>query len=160
VDSRHDQLTFGVSYIRERWGLNFDYTFSKFRNRIHSLTFDNPFRATDLQATGSGGVFNRMAFARGIFALPPDNEANSFLLSGFVDLPHNSRWASAIGWSFWRQDEEFVPYTLNSAIVASGLPPGGSATDVNSLPRRSLEGSVDTFSQDHLFTTELGKKWR
>lgn len=159
VNYRHNQVTLGTSYARKNWGVNFDYTYSKFDNRINSLTFDNPFRATDLQATGTGGVFDRAAFSRGIFALPPDNESNSFLVSGFVDLPHNSRWASALGWSFWRQNEAFVPYTLNSAIVATGLPAGTSVTDPKALPRPSLEGAVDIFTQDHVFATQLSKRW-
>ncbi|MBI1761892.1 MAG: MtrB/PioB family decaheme-associated outer membrane protein [Acidobacteria bacterium] len=159
VNYRHNQVTLGTSYTRAKWAVNFDYTYSKFDNRIASLTFDNPFRATDLQATGSGGVFDRAAFSRGIFALPPDNQSNSFLVSGFVDLPHNSRWASALGWSFWRQNEAFVPYTLNSAVVATGLPAGTSITDTKALPRPSLEGAVDIFTQDHVFATQLSKRW-
>ncbi|MEW6126858.1 MAG: MtrB/PioB family decaheme-associated outer membrane protein [Acidobacteriota bacterium] len=159
VDYLTNQFTFGTSYTRAKWAINADYTFSKFENRIPSLTFDNPFRITDKQATGSGGVFDRMAFARGIFALAPSNEAKTFMISGFIELPHDSRWASALGWSQWEQNEDFLPYTLNSAIVASGLPAGTSVTDVAALPRRSLEGEVDTFSQDHLFTTRVTKSW-
>lgn len=151
-------VTLGTSYVREKWGVNFDYTFSKFDNSIPSITFDNPFRITDLQATGSGGVFDRMAFARGIFALPPSNKSNSVLLSAWLDLPHQSRLSSVLGWSFWRQNEPFVPYTLNSAIVTSGLPAGTSATSPSSLPRPGLQGAVDIFTQDHLFTTHLGQK--
>ncbi|MBS1809978.1 MAG: MtrB/PioB family decaheme-associated outer membrane protein [Acidobacteria bacterium] len=159
VNYRHNQFTAGTTYAREKWAINFDYTYSKFDNRISSLTFDNPFRATDLQATGSGGVFDRGAFSRGIFALAPDNESNSFLISGFIDLPNDARWASAVGWSFWRQNDSFVPYTMNSAIVATGLPTGTSVTDTKALPRPSLEGAVDIFTQDHVFTTPLGKHW-
>jgi MtrB/PioB family decaheme-associated outer membrane protein len=157
VDHRTRDLTVGTSYVRSNWGVNFDYTYSTFDNRIPTLTFDNPFRITDLQATGSGGVFDRMAFARGIFSLPPSNKAHSFLISAFVDLPRHSRLATALGWSLWRQDEEFAPYTLNSAIVASNIPAGTKITDGSALPRKSLEGQVDTFTQDHLFTTQLFK---
>ncbi|HWQ31536.1 MAG TPA: MtrB/PioB family decaheme-associated outer membrane protein [Blastocatellia bacterium] len=154
-----NDLSAGIGYVRDKWGVNFDYTWSKFDNRIPLLSFDNPFRATDLQATGSGGVLNRMAFARGIFALAPDNEAHSIQLSAFVDLPRQTRVSSALGWSFWRQNEQFAPYTLNSAIIASGLPAGTSVTDPASLPRRSLEGAVDTFTQEHLLTTRLTEKF-
>src|SRR5574341_1099648 len=157
IDHRTSDLTVGTSYVRSNWGVNFDYTYSKFNNRISTLTFDNPFRITDLQATGSGGVFDRMSFARGIFSLPPSNKAHSFLVSAFVDLPRHSRLATALGWSFWRQDEEFAPYTLNSAIVASNIPAGTKITDSSALPRKSLEGQVDTFTQDHLFATQLFK---
>jgi MtrB/PioB family decaheme-associated outer membrane protein len=159
VDTRTTQFSFGTGFVRTKWGVNFDYTHSKFDNRIQALTFDNPFRITDLQATGTGGVFNRMGFARGIFSLPPSNDADSFLISGFIDLPHDSRWASAVGWSRWQQNELFVPFTLNSAIIASGLPSGTTVTSPAALPRPSLEGRVDTLSNDHLFTSRLTKSW-
>lgn len=154
VDYRTDTFTLGTSYVAPKWGINFDYTYSRFSNRIETLIFDNPFRVTDLQANPGGGT-GRMRFARGLFSLAPDNHSQSLLLSAFVDLPHDSRFASALGWSFWRQDEPFVPYTLNSAIVATGLPAGTNPTQVESLPARSLNGEVDTFSQDHLFTSRL-----
>ena len=158
VDHRTTDVTIGTSYHRSKWGVNFDYTYSNFRNRITSLTFDNPFRITDLQATGSGGVFDRMAFARGIFALEPDNKAHSFVLSAYVDLTPGTRLATALGWSFWRQDEPFLPYTLNSAIVATNIPAGTKLTDTSALPRPSLNGKVDTFTQDHMLASQLTKK--
>ncbi|HEX6729933.1 MAG TPA: MtrB/PioB family outer membrane beta-barrel protein, partial [Pyrinomonadaceae bacterium] len=117
IDHRSDQITFGSSYLRQHWGVNFDYTFSQFRNRIESLAFENPFRLTDKQAT-SGGNFNREEFAHGIFAEEPSNYAHNFLISAFVDLPGHSRLATALGWGFWKQNEPFLPFTLNTAITA------------------------------------------
>src|SRR6266545_2373104 len=158
IDSRTDQLTFGTSYLRQHWGVNFDYTFSQFNNRIESLTFDNPFRLTDKQATSSGN-FNRQEFAHGIYAEEPSNKAHSFLISAFVDLPGHSRLASALGWSFWKQNAPFLPFTLNTAITASNLPPGVTPTSLAALPRQSLEGDVDTFTQDHVFASRPAKNF-
>jgi len=152
LDNRTDQVTFGTSYIRSRWGVNFDYTFSWFHNRVESLTFDNPFRLTDKQAT-SGGNFNRQEFAHGIWAEEPSNTAHSFLVSAFVDLPGHSRLAGALGWSRWKQDEPFLPFTLNTAITASNLPAGVTPTSLAALPRQSLQGEVDTFSADQVFAS-------
>ena len=152
IRNRTDQITLGTSYVRQHWGVNFDYTFSQFRNSIESLVFENPFRLTDKQAT-SGGNFNRQEFARGIFAEEPSNYAHNFLISAFVDLPGHSRLASALGWSFWKQNEPFLPFTLNSAITASNLPAGVTPTSFSALPRRTLEGEVDTFTQDHVYAS-------
>jgi MtrB/PioB family decaheme-associated outer membrane protein len=154
VDFRSDDLTLGTSYTTEHWGLNFDYTYSSFRNHIDTLTFDNPFAFVDQQANPGGGT-NRMRFSQGLFDLEPDNQAHSFLVSGFVDLPHDSRWASAVGWSFWRQNDPFVPFTLNTAITASNLPAGITPTDIEALPERSLDGKVDTVSQDHILVGRI-----
>ena len=152
LDNRNDQITFGTSYVRRHWGVNFDYTFSWFHNRIESLTFDNPFRLTDKQAT-SGGNFNRQEFARGIWAQEPSNSTQSVLMSAFVDLPGNSRLAGALGWSRWKQNEPFLPFTLNTAITASNLPSGVKPTSLAALPRQTLEGEVDTFSADQVFAS-------
>jgi MtrB/PioB family decaheme-associated outer membrane protein len=158
LDNRTDQVTFGTSYIRSRWGVNFDYTFSWFHNRVESLTFDNPFRLTDKQAT-SGGNFNRQEFAHGIWAEEPSNTAHSFLVSAFVDLPGHSRLAGALGWSRWKQDEPFLAFTLNTAITASNLPAAVTPTSLAALPRQSLQGEVDTFSADQVFASRPTKRF-
>ncbi|MGQ0762099.1 MAG: MtrB/PioB family decaheme-associated outer membrane protein [Acidobacteriota bacterium] len=158
IDNRTDQITFGTSYVRRHWGVNFDYTYSQFKNHIESLTFDNPFRLTDKQAT-SGGNFNRQEFARGIIALEPSNKSHSFLISAFVDLPGHSRLAGALGWSFWRQNEQFLPFTLNTAITAANLPAGVTPTSLSALPRQSLEGEVDIFTADQVFASRPTKNF-
>ncbi|MDQ2920822.1 MAG: MtrB/PioB family outer membrane beta-barrel protein, partial [Acidobacteriota bacterium] len=154
--NRTDQIAFGTSYVKTHWGVNFDYTFSRFNNRIESLAFDNPFRLTDKQGT-SNGNFNRQEFAHGIFAEEPSNNSHSFLVSAFVDLPGHSRLAGAVGWSTWRQNAQFVPFTLNTAITASNLPPGVTPTSLTALPRQSLQGEVDTFSADQVFASRPTK---
>lgn len=158
LDYKSNELTFGASYVKDKWGVNFDYVYSKFNNDIPSLTFDNPFRITDMQATGSGGVLNRGLFARGIISLPPSNDSHTIRVSGFVDLPGNTRLASALSWSFWNQDEDFTPYTLNTAIV-TGVPAGLDITSADSLPAPNLNGEVDIFSQDHLLSSRPLKNW-
>ncbi len=158
LDYFSNELTFGASYITKNWGVNFDYSYSVFDNDIPLLTFDNPFRITDFQATGSGGVLNRGLFSRGIISLPPGNDSHTINISGFVDLPKHTRLASAVAWSFWRQDEDFAPYTLNTAIV-TGVPAGLDITSTDSLPASNLDGEVDVFSQDHLITTRPFKNW-
>ena len=158
LDYISDQVTFGASYVRKKWGVNFDYTYSIFENEIPSLTFDNPFRITDLQATGSGGVFDRQKFARGIIALPPGNHGHNIFISAFVDLPRNTRLAAALGWSFWRQDEQFVPYTLNTAVV-TGVPAGLNITSTDSLPVSNLDGEVNVFTQDYVIASRPWKNW-
>lgn len=155
IDYRTNDVGFKLSYTRKSWGVSFNYNFSQFNNRISSLRFDNPFRFTDMQATGVDGVANRLGFAQGLYAPPPDNHAHTFIIAGYLDLPHASRIASAVGWSFWRQDEPFLPFTANTAIIASKLPPGTKPTQIEALPERSLDGQVDTFFNDHLFTSRL-----
>ncbi len=158
AEIRYRTTTFnvGTSYLTRNWGVNFDYTFSKFSNEIGSYIYDNPFRLTDQQAN-SNGNFNRMAFARGLHSAAPDNKSFGFSVTAFANLPFlDSRWAGAFAWSRWKQDEPFVPFTLNTAITASNLG-GRSPTDLATLPQSSLEGEVDNITHDQLFTSRLLK---
>lgn len=157
IDYVTDQVTFGTSYLKKTWGISFDYIYSNFKNGNPTLTFDNPFRITDLQATSSGN-FDRQKFARGIISNAPGNSVQSFAISGFIDLPYNSRAAAALGWSFGRQDEQFAPYTLNSAIV-TGVPVGLNITSTASLPKQNLDGQVDVFTQDYVIASQPWKNW-
>ncbi len=86
----------------------------------------------------------------------PDSETHGFQITAFVDLPLDSRWAGAFGWSRWRQDEQFLPYTLNTAITASNLG-GASPTNPSTLPQQSLDGEVDNLTHHQLFTSRLLK---
>jgi MtrB/PioB family decaheme-associated outer membrane protein len=155
---RTTTFTVGTSYVTRNWGVNFDYKFQKFSNEIESYVYDNPFRITDQQANSSG-AYNRMAFARGIHGASPDNKSFGFMITAFVNLPRDSRWAGAFGWNRWKQDAPFLPYTLNTAIVASNLG-GQSPTNLSTLPEESLKGAVDSITLDQLFTTQLLKNLR
>lgn len=157
VDHVTDQLTFGTSYLKRKWGISFDYIYSKFKNGNPTLIFDNVFRITDLQATSSGN-FDRQKFARGIISNDPGNSVQTLGVSAFVDLPFSTRAAAALGWSLGRQDEQFAPYTLNSAIV-TGVPAGLNITSVASLPKQNLDGQVDIFTQDYVIASQPWKTW-
>jgi len=158
IDSTTDVITFGTRFTRKNWGISFDYSFSKFNNDITSVLYDNPFRITDLEATGSGGVFDRMKMARGQLSMEPDNTASNISISAFVDLAKSTRLAGAWSWGFWKQNDPFLPYTLNSLVV-TGVPAGTNPTTTASLPVKSLNGEVDTFSQDYLLASKPWKSW-
>ncbi|MDI1243451.1 MAG: MtrB/PioB family decaheme-associated outer membrane protein [bacterium] len=158
IDYVTDQVTLGTSYITRNWGISFDYIYSNFKNDNPTLTFDNPFRITDLQATTGSGNFDRQKFARGIISGAPGNTAQSVTVSAFVDLPHNTRAAAALGWTVGRQDEQFAPYTLNSAIV-TGVPAGVNVTSTDSLPEQSLDAETDIFTQEYVIASRPWKSW-
>lgn len=158
VDTMTNQFTFGTKYVKQKWGVSFDYIYSTFKNFTPYLFYDNPFRITDLQATGSGGPSDRMKMARGALALEPDNQSQTAAVSAFVDLPRATRLAGAWSWSTWKQNEAFLPYTQNTAVV-TGVPAGLNITSTSSLPETSLDGKVDIFSQDYLLASRPWKNW-
>ncbi|MDI1240936.1 MAG: MtrB/PioB family outer membrane beta-barrel protein [bacterium] len=148
IDQRTTNFAFVAGYLTKDWGVNFEYTYSNFSNDINSYVYDNPFRLTDQATTGTGGAFNRMAFARGLHGAMPDNEAQGIMITGFVNLPLDSRWAGAFGWQRWSQNDPFVPYTLNTQ---TGAPL--NVTDPANLPEDSLNGEIENITVDQLFTT-------
>jgi MtrB/PioB family decaheme-associated outer membrane protein len=121
-------------------GLHYNW----FENRVETLAFDNPFRVTDstdasaYQAPGSASVNGP---ARGLMALPPDNEAWTGTLGGTLLFPRRTRVSAHVTKARFTQDSPFIPYSTNSAIVTPVR-----ATDVAALPARSLDGKIDVTS--------------
>lgn len=122
-------------------GLHYNW----FENRIETLAFDNPFRVTDAtdpsayQAPGSASVNGP---ARGLMALPPDNEAWNGTFGGTFLLPRRTRISASVSRGRFVQDSTpFIPYSTNSAIVTPVR-----ATDPSALPQSRLDGEIDVTS--------------
>jgi MtrB/PioB family decaheme-associated outer membrane protein len=124
------------------WGMvRAGLQYNSFQNRITTLRFDNPFRATDstdpsaYQAPGSGSVGGPTT---GLVSLPPDNEALTGSAMGMVRLPARTRITASASLGSWKQNETpFIPYSTNTAIVAPV-----AATDPAALPARALDGKI------------------
>jgi len=156
VDYRTTNLTVGIQYSHPKkkdgeigWRVGLEYFLSQFRNSIPSLTWENPFRVTDALAVAPAFSVGRNRFARAQLALPPDNDYHSVSLRAGVDLPHNTQVRGAFTWGKGTQDEPFLPYTLNSAMVASNLPAGVPGLFNLAPPSPSLGGEVRTIDQDY-----------
>jgi len=115
--------------------------YNSFANRITTLTFDNPFRATDstdpsaYTAPGAGSVGGP---AFGVVALPPDNEALTGSALALFRLPGRTRVSASVSIGSWRQnDTPFIPFSTNTAITTPVV-----ATDLASLPARALDGRI------------------
>ncbi|MBI4205107.1 MAG: MtrB/PioB family decaheme-associated outer membrane protein, partial [Betaproteobacteria bacterium] len=116
----HD-LKVSQAFYRENVQLQLSYDLSLFQNDLDRVVADNPFRSTDHPTLGG---------ARGRAALPPDNVAHSLGLAGGVNLPWKTRVSGGVSYGWRRQDQEFLPHTINSAISDSLL----------ELPQPSLDG--------------------
>jgi MtrB/PioB family decaheme-associated outer membrane protein len=151
IDYRTEE--FGASAeLDQTWGLvRGGVKYNTFTNPINTLTFDNPFRITDstdasaYQAPSSASIGGA---ARGRVDLSADNEALTGMLGFQVRLPANSRFTADVSVSRWTQDDRFMPYSTNTAIVTPVV-----ATDLNSLPERSLDGEIDVVSQSYFFSS-------
>jgi MtrB/PioB family decaheme-associated outer membrane protein len=121
-------------------GLHYNW----FENRVETLAFDNPFRvsdATDASAYQAPGSASVNGPARGLMALPPDNDAWTGTLGGTLLFPHRTRVSASVSKARFTQDSPFIPYSTNSAMVSPVR-----ATDLAALPARSLDGKIDVTS--------------
>jgi MtrB/PioB family decaheme-associated outer membrane protein len=144
-----NEVSAQISYAKRNFLLSFDYAGSFFNNNSESIIWQNPFRLTHAQATLPAGALLRGRFAATQAALPPDNQAHTFTLSGLVLLPLHSKASALVSWGRWRQDEPFLPFTINAAITAPNLPAGVAPTSLAALPQESLDGEINTLNQDY-----------
>jgi MtrB/PioB family decaheme-associated outer membrane protein len=102
------------------------YDYSMFQNEFNSVSSMNPQQIADTKTTGA---------AIGTTSLAPNNSAQtaSAVLAG--SLPLRTRIIASGSYSWWRQNEPFLPQTTNSFYTA----------DPNlGVPRASLDGQATT----------------
>lgn len=108
IDQTIHDLKITQSYAEDRFQLVGTYDLSVFQNNVKSVTADNPMLTTDTPTLGS---------SRGRTALAPNNLAHTIVVNGGLNFPWRTRVTGNAALSWWRQDEPFVPVTINSAIV-------------------------------------------
>lgn len=131
VDYVTDGVGLGISYGDERITARFAYDGSIFDNRIPSLSFANPY----------------LGAAEGRLAAAPDNTAHQLDTSVNWRLGARTTLSAIAVAARLEQDDDFLPYTINSAL-SLGAP-----------PRSSLDGKVDTTHLNLALSTDLGGVW-
>lgn len=74
----------------------------------------------------------------GQMALAPDNQAHNFTLSGGYSVSPTTRITGSVGYGIMLQDENFLPFTINTPAIPTPTP----------LPRTSLDGEINTLRGD------------
>ncbi|MBI4483162.1 MAG: MtrB/PioB family decaheme-associated outer membrane protein [Acidobacteria bacterium] len=128
IDYRTHQVKAGAEYANQRAGVQASYSGSIFHNEISTLVWDNPFRLTD--AVGGG--------SRGRLDLYPDNAAHNLSFAGALNISPSTRLIVSVVPGWMRQNDTFLPFTVNTAIP-----------DVPSLPATSLNGKKQTLSMNY-----------
>ncbi len=107
------------------WGKPFNvavgYGFSRYDDSLDSLTFQNPWASVN---AGNFPLFNR-------YSLWPDNEAHNLNVTTGVGLPLMSRYMGTFQYTWMKQDNGFLPSTINPAVTPAILP--GSDLDAHTL---------------------------
>ncbi|MEE8399614.1 MAG: MtrB/PioB family decaheme-associated outer membrane protein, partial [Desulfobacterales bacterium] len=114
----------GVEYFGKNWNAQLGYFLSVFENDVDVLVWDNPFVENDGTSTS----------ARGRIDLYPDNTAQKIHFSGAANLPFSTRLMATISHGWRRQNDSFIPLTINTMLDTSAV----------ALPADSLNGEVDT----------------
>jgi MtrB/PioB family decaheme-associated outer membrane protein len=138
INYRTHEIRAGAEYARQNWGVQFGYQGSLFENRIGELVWDNPFRTTDAAGGGS----------RGRIDLYPDNQAQSFNVAGAWNLGASTRLMASVVPGWMRQNDAFLPFTINSAVT--GAP---------NLPAQSLDASKQTLAMNYTVTNTALAHW-
>lgn len=129
IDQDTQEIDVSLGLRGERGQLQLGYLMSHFDNNADPLVWENAF------------VFSRwdpsadFPDGRGRKGTAPDNVFHQISAAGGYDLGWNTRISGDIALGWMRQDESFVPYTVNPTLAGSITSP---------LPRNSLDGEIDT----------------
>jgi MtrB/PioB family decaheme-associated outer membrane protein len=151
IDYRTHDLGLTAEWVKPKGLLRGALHFNLFDNKIPFQTFANPFRATDstdasaYQSPGSASIAGASV---GRISLPPDNSSITGSLGFAVKLAGHSRLSADASYGEWRQNEKFMPFSTNTAIIVPF-----DATDPAHLPARSLDGRIDVFTLASAFTS-------
>jgi len=132
IDYVTDQLDASASYMGKKWQTKIAYYASTFKNDIPSLTWQNPY-------TAAGGE------TAGQLALPPENEFHQVLAMVGYQFNDKTRATADIAVGRMKQNEPFVPVTLNATLPGFPFIP----------PRSSLDGEVKTLNANFKVTSAL-----
>ena len=161
IDHRTTDFKVGAQFRGKRWNAGVDYDLSLFRNRIGSLTFENPFRVTDEEGCLPNavpppaltcGASNRFRMVRWQSDLVPNNDSHTVSFWANVNLTPETQLRGLVSLAYWTQNDNFLPWTLNTAIVPihwNAAAPITNPTDVKQLPASSLNGKMRNINQEY-----------
>ncbi|MBA2703907.1 MAG: MtrB/PioB family outer membrane beta-barrel protein [Blastocatellia bacterium] len=169
LDQRTIDLKLGAHFSGKRWNAGADYDLSLFRNHVESVIFENPFRITDEEGclpnpanplAPTCGASNRFRMVRWQNDLAPNNDSHTFSFWANVDLTPRTQLRGLFSLAYWTQNDAFLPWTLNTAIVPrhwDGNSPITNPTDVNQLPAKSLNGKMRNITQEYALVNRREK---
>ena len=132
IDYSIHEVKVGAEYSATNGGFQAGYSTSVFSNNTSAMVWDNPFVETDAEG----------ASARGRMGLAPDNSAQSLDFAGAYNLNAFTRVMASISPEWMRQNQTFLPETINTAIP-----------NVPALPASSLNGKKTTLAMNYTLTS-------
>src|SRR5512146_1397975 len=158
IDYSTSTIKFTTDFGRKIWALQLGYAGQVFENNIPNALVENPF-SNNVNGTASTGA--NAVTATGQMSLYPNNKAQNLLLGGALDLGQYVHVMSSITPGWMSQNDRFVPYTTNTALLSRT----GAAAPIP-LPVSSLNGQRQTLAMNYtlvanpLKTVELAARYR
>ena len=148
VDSTTWNASVGLEFGKERWNLGGSVLYSEYTNNVtaafagvgyeNALVIDNPLRLTDASPGNVDPLApNNPAGAHFLLSQPPDNRSLWAQVEGTARLTDWLRLVAQAGVGENRQDEFFLPFTLNTAAPTV-------TNDPVPLPVQVLQGDLAT----------------
>lgn len=138
VDFVTDIVDATLEYAGDRFQVGVGFHGSFFQNERNSVTWRNPFGQIAGWADGVG-----FPDGLGRLALEPDNSFYQGRVFGGFEITRTTRLSGQIAYGRMRQNQRFLPYTVNPLLDAP-VP----------LPRQDLDGRIDTFLADLRLTSQ------
>jgi len=135
VDYTTQEADLTLTYNRPMFQGQLNYHLSLFNDNEDSLIWANPYTAQ--AAWDNSQDFNNGGLGR--MALEPDNTAHQISASGSYLISPMTSVTGSFSYGRMFQDDDFLPYTINSSLTAAD----GVSSPVP-LPRNSLDGDVTT----------------
>jgi hypothetical protein len=128
----------GLSYAGTLQSLNFSVAASMFRNKINTLTIENP-----MFVTPGAGITGIALFPRAVFDLYPDNNFTSGKIEYSRSLPNfmKGQFTVLLSSSRSSQNDALIPSTPYAGVVVNGVA-GGSWDTTASLSRQSAGAAI------------------
>ena len=163
----------GVSPWGQRLTAQVGYMGSVYSDGLTNYTVQNPFcfnpTGAAVTAANCGGTQgNVVSTPLTMMPTAPSNNMNGGTGTIGMDLPLNSRYVGTVTYSAMRQNEQFLPFTINAVnfptftgTTSNNLPgfylvpPGTPANTLAALTRTSLNGEINTLMVNNVVTTQI-----
>jgi MtrB/PioB family decaheme-associated outer membrane protein len=132
IDDTTREVETAVHYTGNVFQFKLSYLYSKYENDETALTWRNPYGTIAGWAAGTG-----FPTGYGRMGLMPTNDFNQIMATGGYSISPVTRVNATFSYGVARQNESFLPYTVNVAPV---LVPGLNVPVA--LPAGSLDGKI------------------
>ena len=149
ISDKTQQIEAAVHWSSKDAQATLAYWYSRYENDNSSFTWQNPYSIITGWSGNSG-----FPTGYGRLGAMPSNDFQQIQLSGAWNVTPTTRLNGLVAYSIAKQNESFLPYTINTADQT----PGTTLTVPNALPRGSLDGELKNTTVDlSLFSRPMPK---